>query len=140
MQVENETGLTGTDRDYSSVAANVIDIWKANASRFDIVAPDIYGVDFPEIVDIYDRPDNPVFVPETGFSLSYAPYVLTKLAAHNGLGFAPFGVDQEYDGSKLTQNSKHSPLAQAVRTGYFNDAARLTRKHGGAAIFRQISN
>jgi hypothetical protein len=73
--------------------AHVIDIWKANAPHIDFIAPDIYRVDFPEMVDIYDRPDNPLLVPETGFSPYYAPYVFTTLAGHNGLGFAPFGVD-----------------------------------------------
>lgn len=73
--------------------ANVIDIWKATASHIDIIAPDIYRVDFPEMVDIYDRADNPLFVPETGFAPYYAPYVFTTLAGHNGLGFSPFGVD-----------------------------------------------
>jgi hypothetical protein len=76
--------------------ANVIDIWKANAPHIDIIAPDIYRVEFPEMVEIYDRPDNPVLVPETGFAPYYAPYVFTTLAGHNGLGFAPFGVDSGY--------------------------------------------
>jgi hypothetical protein len=75
---------------------------KPASLRAVIVAPDIYRADFPEMVDIYDRPDNPVLVPETGFAPYYAPYVFTTLAGHNGLGFSPFGVDGGYNGSELT--------------------------------------
>lgn len=109
--------------------ANVIDIWKANAPHIDVVAPDIYRVDFPEIADIYDRPDNPLFVPETGFAPYYAPYVFTTLAGHNGLGFSPFGVDggtrrQDVgDGYSETPGAQHreastSPAAASVEENY----------------------
>jgi beta-galactosidase GanA len=92
--------------------ANVIDIWKASATHIDIVAPDIYRVDFPEMVAIYDRPDNPLFVPETGFEPYYAPYVFTTLAGHNGLGFSPFGVEGGY------KDSEHTPALSAFEETY----------------------
>jgi len=71
---------------------HVLDIWKALASHIDIVAPDIYRTDFPEMASLYNRADNVLFVPETGFSPYYAPYVFTTFA-ENGIGFSPFGVD-----------------------------------------------
>jgi hypothetical protein len=71
---------------------HVLDIWKALATHIDIIAPDIYRTDFPEMASLYNRPDNVLFVPETGFSPYYAPYVFTTFA-ENGIGFSPFGVD-----------------------------------------------
>jgi len=71
---------------------HVLDIWKALATHIDIVGPDIYRTDFPEVASLYNRADNVLFVPETGFSPYYAPYVFTTFA-DNGIGFSPFGVD-----------------------------------------------
>jgi beta-galactosidase GanA len=71
---------------------HVLDIWKALATHIDIVAPDIYRTDFPEVASAYNRADNVLFVPETGFSPYYAPYAFTTFA-ENGIGFSPFGID-----------------------------------------------
>lgn len=80
---------------------HVIDIWKAVAKHIDILAPDIYRVDFPQMAAIYNRSDNVLFVPETGFAPYYAPYVFTALA-ENGIGFSPFGIDQGFKDEALT--------------------------------------
>jgi beta-galactosidase GanA len=80
---------------------HVIDIWKAVAKHIDILAPDIYRVDFPQMAAIYNRPDNVLFVPETGFAPYYAPYVFTTLA-ENGIGFSPFGIDLGFKDGALT--------------------------------------
>lgn len=74
---------------------NVIAVWKAAAPALDLVAPDIYMSDSPrylKVLDLYDRPDNPLFVPETGHARSYARYFFAALG-HGAIGFAPFGVD-----------------------------------------------
>ncbi len=80
---------------------HVVDVWKAIAKHIDILAPDIYRVDFPQMAAIYNRPDNVLFVPETGFAPYYAPYVFTTLAG-DGIGFSPFGIDSGYTDGKLT--------------------------------------
>jgi beta-galactosidase GanA len=81
---------------------HVVDVWKAIAKHIDILAPDIYRVDFPQMAAIYKRPDNVLFVPETGFAPYYAPYVFTTLAG-DGIGFSPFGIDSGYTDGKLTE-------------------------------------
>jgi hypothetical protein len=80
---------------------DVIDIWKAMAKHIDILAPDIYRVDFPQMAATYNRPDNVLFVPETGFAPYYAPYVFTTIA-ENGIGFSPFGIDRGYKDGELS--------------------------------------
>ena len=50
---------------------NVIPIWKAAAPAIDLLAPDIYLSDSErglKVIELYDRPYNPLFVPETGSS------------------------------------------------------------------------
>ena len=74
---------------------NVIPIWKAAAPDIDLLAPDIYLSESAQelkVIDLYDRPDNPLFVPETGSSGEYAKNLYIVLA-HGGLGFSPFGID-----------------------------------------------
>jgi hypothetical protein len=74
---------------------NVLDIWKATAPAIDLIAPDIYFPDarrYMKVLDLYARPDNPLFVPETGSAASYSRYCFAVLG-HGGIGFSPFGID-----------------------------------------------
>ena len=74
---------------------NVIEVWKAAAPSIDLIAPDIYMPDFERytrVLELYSRPDNPLFVAETGNAVSYAPFFFATLG-HQGIGFAPFGMD-----------------------------------------------
>lgn len=74
---------------------NVIEIWKAAAPALDLVAPDIYMGDsqrYLKVLALYDRPDNALFVPETGHGPGFARYFFAALA-HGAIGFSPFGVD-----------------------------------------------
>ena len=74
---------------------NVIPIWKVAAPAIDLEAPDIYlsgSKTILKVIDLYDRPDNPLFVPEAAFSADRAKY-LYEVIAHGGIGFSPFGID-----------------------------------------------
>jgi hypothetical protein len=74
---------------------NVIAIWKASAPALDLVAPDIYmsdGARYLKILELYGRPDNALFVPETGLGAAYAPFFFAALG-RGAIGFSPFGVD-----------------------------------------------
>jgi hypothetical protein len=80
---------------------NVLDVWKAVTPDIDLIAPDIYHSDFIAFqrdCNYYRRPDNPLFIPETGGGTVNARYLFYALA-DGALGFAPFGVD-ELDGSR----------------------------------------
>ncbi len=74
---------------------NVIPIWKAAAPAIDLLAPDIYlsGSERDlKVIELYDRPDNTLFVPETGSGGEFAKYFY-KVLEHGGIGFSPFGID-----------------------------------------------
>jgi hypothetical protein len=74
---------------------NVLPIWKATAPAIDVLAPDIYMNDrehYFKVLDLYHRPDNPLFVPETSRSAFVAPMFFEALGRQT-IGFSPFGVD-----------------------------------------------
>jgi beta-galactosidase GanA len=45
---------------------HLFDIWRAAAPAIDFLSPDLYFPNFVEWAKQYDRPGNPLFVPETG--------------------------------------------------------------------------
>jgi Domain of unknown function (DUF5597)/Glycosyl hydrolases family 35 len=91
---------------------HVLDIWKAEAPNIDILSPDIYAPKFYDVAAGFLRPDNPLFVPETGFEPYHAPYVYMDLATFNGIGFSPFGIDRAAVNGKLT------PRAEPIALNY----------------------
>jgi beta-galactosidase GanA len=93
--------IRGWDRpgfDYPSggPAQPVIGIWKATATHIDMLGPDIYTSDtkaFNEILSAYDRPDNAVWIPETGLGDAFAKGIFYEMGA-GGIGYSPFATDQ----------------------------------------------
>ena len=74
---------------------NVIPIWKAAAPALDLLAPDIYLEDsarYLKVLELYARPDNALFVPESGNKREFARYVFAAIG-RQAIGFAPFGLD-----------------------------------------------
>ena len=74
---------------------NVLDIWKAALHSIDIIGPDVYNDDYAfytRTLDQYARPDNALFLPETGNKPDYARYFFAVFG-HGGIGFSPFGMD-----------------------------------------------
>ena len=74
---------------------NMIAIWKVAAPHLDLVAPDIYTRDWPQVrayLAAYARPDNALMIPEIGNDAAYARFFWPALA-QGAIGFAPFGMD-----------------------------------------------
>ncbi|MDE1916022.1 MAG: DUF5597 domain-containing protein [Sphingomonadales bacterium] len=74
---------------------HLIDVWKAGAPSLDFLSPDIYFPNFVDIVNIYKRPDNPLFIPEANNAdhpqvPGNAFYAIGKLDA---IGFGPFSIE-----------------------------------------------
>ncbi|MEI8112217.1 MAG: DUF5597 domain-containing protein [Bacteroidia bacterium] len=81
---------------------NVIPIWKVAAPAVDLLAPDIYMPESEKalkVIELYDRTDNPLFVPEIGSGDEYVRYFYPVLA-HGGIGFSPFGIDDNGNDEK----------------------------------------
>ena len=72
-----------------------IDLWKQAAPAIDMLAPDFYSEDvalYKSVIAAYDRPDNPLFVPETGIAKNFSRYFYYALG-QGAIGFSPFGID-----------------------------------------------
>jgi len=74
---------------------NVIPIWKVEAPAIDILAPDIYLLDTPaylKVLELYHRPDNTLFIPETSGSPLASRFLFAALGLQD-IGYSPFGLD-----------------------------------------------
>ncbi len=89
------TNPTANNYESGGPTDNVIPIWKVAAPAVDLLAPDIYLSEHDKIlkvIELYNRPDNPLFVPEFNFKPENAKYFYDVLG-HGGIGFSPFGID-----------------------------------------------
>ena len=74
----------------------LVGLWRKLAPSVDAIGPDIYSDNsefYREVIAAYHRPDNPLLIPETGRSDSFAKYFFYALG-DGAIGFAPFGVDR----------------------------------------------
>ncbi|HEX7361564.1 MAG TPA: DUF5597 domain-containing protein [Bryobacteraceae bacterium] len=101
---------------------NVIPIWKAEAPAIDIEAPDIYlrsTKAYLKTLDVYHRPDNVLFVPETMGSPRAARFFFSALG-RGAIGYSPFGLDYtrtrpSIPGEPNSKNAFLEPTAQNYR-------------------------
>ncbi|HEV3197928.1 MAG TPA: DUF5597 domain-containing protein [Bryobacteraceae bacterium] len=68
------------------------DIWKAAGPQLDFLAPDIY-FEFKKWCAGYDRPGNPLFIPEAAGDAEGGANVFYAVGQHSALGFSPFAID-----------------------------------------------
>ncbi len=76
--------------------SSMMDIWKKEAPAIDLIAPDIYLGNysmFTHLMDQYHRPDNPVFIPETGKGVDFARNHFYAIGNYDAIGVAPYGVN-----------------------------------------------
>jgi hypothetical protein len=74
----------------------LVGLWRKLAPCIDAIGPDIYSDDskfYRETIAAYNRLDNPLFVPETGRSDSFAKFFFYALG-DGAIGFSPFGADK----------------------------------------------
>ena len=74
----------------------LLPMWKRLAQHIDVICPDIYDEDedsYQNLLSLYSRPDNSLYVPETGGSIAHAKNMFLVFASPNALGISIFGVD-----------------------------------------------
>lgn len=76
--------------------AHSIDIWRAGGPKIDFLAPDIY-FEFKKWCAEYDRPGNPLFIPESADGEKGAAQAFYAIGNHSAFGYSPFGVDRGED-------------------------------------------
>jgi len=109
------TNPMATNYESGGPTDNVIPIWKVAAPAIDLVAPDIYlpgSERVLKVIDLYDRHDNALFVPEAALIPDNAKY-LYEVIARGGIGFSPFGIDDNGAGAtKAEIAEKLAPFEQ----------------------------
>ncbi len=71
----------------------VMDVWKAGGPKIDMLSPDSYSErDFVAFCAKYDRPGNPLFVPENMGQAEGAARVLYIFGRHNTVGWTAMGL------------------------------------------------
>ena len=88
--------LPGETYPSGGAVGRVLDIYKWCAPHVDLIAPDIYVGDsrgYEEICALYARPDNPLFVPESGPGGANAWNMFRALADYDAIGYAFFAVE-----------------------------------------------
>ncbi|MEI9926412.1 MAG: DUF5597 domain-containing protein [Sphingomonas sp.] len=100
---------------------SMIAIWKAAAPHVDLVAPDIYNRDWKSYLaylDLYDRPDNALMIPETGNGQEYARF-FWPVIGHGAIGFSPFGMDgDDYSNYPLGAKTLDDATLDAFAANY----------------------
>jgi len=100
----------------------MLPLWKALAPSIDAIGPDMYSSDpafYTKVLDTYARPDNALWIPETGNGDDYAPYFFLALG-RGAIGFSPFGVDD----TGWTFKEGEGPVAHTRNYALLNPMAR----------------
>lgn len=83
----------------AAVTRNVV-LWKSCTPHIDVIAPDIYQLPMSVVTDIYGsyaRPDNVLFVPESGPSVANALNMVRGFAEYGLQGISYFGAESFTD-------------------------------------------
>ena len=130
---------------------NVLDIYKAAAPHIDLLAPDIYMPEYSHyttVLERYSRPDNPLFVAETGNREEYARYFFSALG-QQAIGWSPFGIDySKYSNYPLGAKAMNpetletfalnyrlvAPAAPVIAQASFEGKVRGTAEQPGQAV------
>jgi len=98
---------------------DVLDIYRAAAPHIDFAGPDVYGPEskkFSATLDRFQRPDQPLMVPEMSNASEYVRYTYLVLG-RGAIGFSPFGIDYaDYSnyplGHKATDKTMVEPFGK----------------------------
>jgi len=96
----NSRGPTPGQYPSGGPVARMMDVWKAAAPSLALLAPDIYIPEFDSVLADFQRPDNPIFVPEAKFD---AGNLFLALGQHDAIGFSPFGIEDGAENDAVFQ-------------------------------------
>ena len=91
----------------------VIDIWKAGAPAIDINAPDVHLPNFSFWCSQFQRPNNPLFVPESSGDAGGAANAFYGIGQYAGIGYSPFGVNRVENWGEV-RSASNTPAPSAI--------------------------
>lgn len=93
---QRQIAVPGLQYPSGGAVEKFVGLWRKLAPALDMIGPDIYSDDpstYAAVVNAYARPDNPLWIPETGRNDSFAKFLFLALGK-GALCFSPFGVDE----------------------------------------------
>ena len=93
---QRQIDLPGIAYPSGGAVQKLVGLWRKLAPSIDMIGPDIYASDsqfYRETMAVYNRPDNPLWIPETGRSDDFGKFLFYAIG-DGAIGFSPFGVDQ----------------------------------------------
>jgi hypothetical protein len=96
MLPQRQVSVPGIVYPSGGAVQKFVGLWRALAPSIDMIGPDIYTDNSAYsrwTMAAYHRPDNPLWIPETGRADSFAKFFFYALG-DGAIGFSPFGVDQ----------------------------------------------
>lgn len=94
---ERRISIPGIQYPSGGAVQKLVGMWRALAPSLDMIGPDIYTDDsgtYRDVIAAYNRPDNPLMIPETGRNDSFAKFLFYAIG-DGGIGFSPFGIDRK---------------------------------------------
>lgn len=93
---------------------HLLDVWKTGAPALDMLSPDIYFPNFVDLIAIYKRSDNPLFIPEANNAdRSEVPAnAFYAIGKHDAMGFGPFSIESIDDKQRNALSEGYSVLEQ----------------------------
>jgi hypothetical protein len=104
--------------------SHMLDIWKLAAPALSVLAVDIYLGNYSTFNDLckkYNRPDNPLFIPEMGKGTEFARNQFYALGNYNAIGVAVYGIDPFH----ADPNDERNKERLDDKFNYFKDNYRL---------------
>ena len=74
--------------------AHMHDIWRAGAPHLDMLTPDIYMPNFPELAARYSRSGNTLFIPECAGDIHGAANAFYAIGQFNAVGYSSMGIGE----------------------------------------------
>jgi beta-galactosidase GanA len=97
--------------------SNILDLWKWATPHIDLIAPDIYirsARGYTDACATYARPDNPLFIPESGRDEANALNMFRAIGDFGAIGYATFGVESLVDACGVPR-PEAQPLIDSFR-------------------------
>lgn len=99
---EQKLRRPGLDYPSGGAVSTTLDLWKKFAPHLDCIAPDIYIQDrlgYLEQCEIYKRPDNILYIPESGAGETNSRYLFEAIEKYELTSLHVFAIDSIYDGA-----------------------------------------
>ena len=133
-----EWDIPGAGYPSGGAVPKVLDIWKWTAKNIDLIAPDIYARNqksYYDFCNLYNRNDNPLFIPESSIDESNSLNMFRAIADYNAVGFHIFGIESILDENGSVKSSAR-PVVNSFKS--LSSAIPLILRYQGTGNIHSV--